>query len=89
MLEADGINCHVSGQYLQGGIGELASMDFARVYVDEENYQKALPLLLEYDNNSADTDASISNPKKQKQPVWLIAAIFLTASLTLYLITSN
>ena len=40
MLEANGIDAYVDGYYLQGGIGELAPMDFVSVSVDDGNEKK-------------------------------------------------
>ncbi|MEZ5449562.1 MAG: DUF2007 domain-containing protein [Thiolinea sp.] len=48
MLEAQGIAAHVGGHYLQGGVGEIATMDFARVWVADEDYEAARPLIAEY-----------------------------------------
>ena len=50
MLEASGIEAYVDGFYLQGGIGELATMDFASVSVDAENQEKARAIIAEYEN---------------------------------------
>ena len=41
LLENEGIACHVSGEYLQGGIGELPASGLIRVVVDERDYQQA------------------------------------------------
>ncbi len=49
MLEAHDIKAYVGGQYLQGGVGELASMDFASVSVDDENIALAQELIKEYE----------------------------------------
>ncbi|MEZ5476806.1 MAG: DUF2007 domain-containing protein [Thiolinea sp.] len=52
MLEAQGIAAHVGGHYLQGGVGEIATMDFARVWVADEDYEAARPLIAEYEDRS-------------------------------------
>ncbi|HEY9051132.1 MAG TPA: DUF2007 domain-containing protein [Gammaproteobacteria bacterium] len=49
MLEANGINAYVNGHYLQGGIGELAAMDFASVHVEELDVEAARELINEYE----------------------------------------
>lgn len=49
MLVANGINAYVNGHYLQGGIGELAAMDFASVHVDESDVQAARELIDDYE----------------------------------------
>ena len=52
MLEANDIPAHVVGEYLQGGIGELAAIDYVFVSVDEKNETKALELIHEYETGS-------------------------------------
>ena len=37
MLQAEGIEAHASGTFLQGGIGELPSGDFAVVRVPDDD----------------------------------------------------
>ena len=51
MLEANGIEAFVDGFYLQGGIGELATMDFVTVSVDKDNEEKAREIIEEYENS--------------------------------------
>ncbi len=50
MLEAHGIEAHVNGFYLQGGIGELAAHDYASVSVKNDDADQAKKLVAEYDN---------------------------------------
>ncbi|MEH6578181.1 MAG: DUF2007 domain-containing protein [Amphritea sp.] len=52
MLESQGIDSHVGGHYLQGGVGELASMNFATVSVPEEDVVAARELINEYEITS-------------------------------------
>jgi hypothetical protein len=47
-LKAGGINSHIGGQYLQGGIGELATMDFLTLQVEEEDRGPAMTVLKKY-----------------------------------------
>jgi len=49
MLRAEGIEAHVGGHYLQGGVGDLAPMDFATVLVSEPDVDGALVLVREYE----------------------------------------
>ena len=49
LLESKGIETHVGGTYLQGGIGELAAMDFATVSVDPSDIDKARKIINEYE----------------------------------------
>lgn len=55
MLKAHGIDAHVGGYYLQGGIGELAPAGFANVQVEEEDEQRERELVTEYDNTNRKT----------------------------------
>ena len=41
LLKNAGIACHVSGEYLQGGIGELPASGLIRVLVNEQDYAQA------------------------------------------------
>ncbi len=49
MLNANGIETHVGGYYLQGGVGDVAVFDFANVQVADEDVELALPLVAEYE----------------------------------------
>lgn len=49
MLEAHGIEAHVGGHYLQGGIGELAVQGFAAVYVEDTEVVAASSLIGAYE----------------------------------------
>lgn len=55
MLEAHGIDAHVGGHYLQGGIGELPVSGFACVLVPAEQALSARELIEAYE--SADGSA--------------------------------
>lgn len=49
MLEANGIETHVGGHYLQGAVGDLPAFDFAHVFVDEANFSRAETLIDAYE----------------------------------------
>jgi hypothetical protein len=50
MLNANGIETHVGGYYLQGGVGDVTVFDFANVQVADEDVAAAIPLVAEYEN---------------------------------------
>ena len=50
MLNANGIETHVGGYYLQGGVGDVAVYDFANVQVADEDVVLAQPLVAGYDS---------------------------------------
>lgn len=49
LLKSRGIEAHVAGHFLQGGVGDLATMDFANVYVAEEDSEEARVIIAEYE----------------------------------------
>jgi hypothetical protein len=48
MLHAEGIEAHVGGHYLQGGIGELPMTGFATVSVVEDDVVEARRIIERY-----------------------------------------
>ena len=56
MLESSQIEAHVSGYYLQGGVGDLQATDLAKVHVNDEDFTRAREILAEYEGNQADQD---------------------------------
>ena len=55
LLNSHGIQAHVSGSYLQGGIGDLAAMDFVSIQVANADVEKAHTIIAEYDNSQITT----------------------------------
>ena len=49
LLEQHGIEAHVSGYYLQGGIGELPVFDLIQVQVADEDETAALSIIRDYE----------------------------------------
>lgn len=57
MLRAHGLECHVGGHYLQGGIGDMAVQDFAVVHVADEDVTAAKELIAQYESDVKTPDA--------------------------------
>ena len=51
MLEAHGVEAFVGGQYLQGGVGDLAAMDFSTISVVDADADKARELVGKYERD--------------------------------------
>lgn len=51
MLAVYDIEAYVGGQYLQGGVGELATMDFATIAVADKDVEAAQALILKYERD--------------------------------------
>ncbi|MCH8498864.1 MAG: DUF2007 domain-containing protein [Marinobacter sp.] len=49
LLEAEGIETHVSGSFLQGAMGEIGTAGFSNVHVDDEDYYQARQLVEDYE----------------------------------------
>jgi hypothetical protein len=56
MLHAEGIEAHVGGHYLQGGVGELATMGFATVSVMDDDAAAARKIIERYQTDAATVD---------------------------------
>ncbi len=62
LLKSNGIEAHVTGHYLQGGVGELSAMGFANVHVADEDFNSAKPIIIEYENEKhPPTDTTNTN----------------------------
>jgi len=73
MLRANGIEAHVGGYYLQGGVGDLAAQDFANVHVADEDLDAASSLITEYDNS---TNNNSSGTKRSNSKFFLNVVLF-------------
>lgn len=45
LLESEGLDSLVLGEYLQGAVGELPALGLIRVVVDENDYEKACAII--------------------------------------------
>lgn len=62
LLQQQGIDCRIDGEYLQGGVGELQAMNYVRVLVDDSDVGKAQAIIDEWDArqvNSTDYQRSV------------------------------
>jgi hypothetical protein len=49
LLEQAGLSARIDGEYLQGGVGELAAFGMVRVMVEEKDYAEAEGVIREWD----------------------------------------
>lgn len=52
----EGINSHIMGGYLEGGIGEIQTMGVIKLIVEEQDFEQAKVLIREWENQRVDTD---------------------------------
>jgi hypothetical protein len=86
LLEANGIDSHVGGHYLQGGIGELAAADFATVHVADEDIARAKAIIDEYESNSQSSNKHITDKTEKKTGSYLEPLIVIVLSLLMIML---
>ncbi len=82
MLLSNSIEAHASGFYLQGGIGEMAPTDLAKVHVPDEDYDRAREIIREYEGNQFVQDSSDSdteNTESSSSQKYLLTIIIVIA----------
>lgn len=47
-LVAEGVHCHLAGEYLSGGLGELPAFGLYALMVDARQRERALALLVDW-----------------------------------------
>lgn len=86
MLEANGLEAHVGGYYLQGGVGEMATMDFAHVHVADEDMARARELIQEYEGeNGSSNEARSPEEARTTSHATRLVVILIAGSITLFL----
>lgn len=87
LLEADGIEAHVSGHYLQGAVGELAPGSFSNIHIADEDIEKATLVIEEYEKNQS-KPATMPEPSNNPLLTKVIAAgIFIFFIVYIYILT--
>ena len=82
MLLSNNIEAHVSGYYLQGGIGEMAPTDLAKVHVPDEDFEEAREIIREYEGNRPEqtgTQNGTNNAKSTPARKFLVTIIIVIA----------
>lgn len=99
LLQQQGINAQVSGEYLSGGIGELPAGDLVRVRVPQQHTAIARRILALYENGTehisegelealamSEAEPLSTYPLERRYPGWpLFLAIVALLSLALIL----
>jgi len=53
LMTQNGLNAALSGEYLQGGVGELQAMGVVRVMIEEEHYETGRQLVEQWESEEA------------------------------------
>ncbi|HEB58098.1 MAG TPA: DUF2007 domain-containing protein [Gammaproteobacteria bacterium] len=91
MLHARGIEAHVGGYYLQGGVGELAPTGFANVQVADEDAAAAAAVIAEYEAarpRRGVPQAAVADSRRSGVPGWLIIFLIVLLLLSLMYLAS-
>jgi len=76
MLSARNIEAYTSGYYLQGAIGDLSPSGFANVMVNDEDFDIAVSIIQEYEDNADRLESEESDSIEGEEghhPSWLKA----------------
>lgn len=82
LLKASGIDAYVGGHYLQGGVGELAAMEFATINVADKNVDSALSIIAEYEKN----DIQPNKTDQKNKSIFITPLIVLAISVIVMLL---
>ena len=86
LLEANGIEAHVGGHYLQGALGEIGAAGFTNVHVDDEDLYQARQLVSEYEETSGGSvsrAASDEEDRPDHYARWFLMALAIIALILL------
>ena len=84
LLKSNNIEAHVGGHYLQGGIGDLAAMEFATINVADEDVTQAKQIISEYEGDINITDDSNMNIYTAPVIVLAISIFIIYVSAVIY-----
>jgi len=71
LLEQEGIQGRVDGEYLPGGVGELQAIDLVRVMVDESDYERARQVIREWEAIQVEKEESATHKSTGILPVFI------------------
>lgn len=85
LLQQEGITGRVDGEYLQGGVGELQTMNMVRVMIDESDYSKAQAIIHEWESKPV-TDPIGQAPIKNSSNfgIGLLFGVLIGSGLTFW-----
>lgn len=73
LLEQNGIQAHIHGEALQGGVGELPAMGLLQLLVSDDDYDRARSLILAWERTPVATE---EREQKAGPPIWMGLLVF-------------
>jgi hypothetical protein len=89
LLKANGIDAHVGGHYLQGGVGDLAAMDFSTISVADENVETANAIVAEYESENKQCHKAGSENTNVFALPFIVIVICVLMILLVAIVSSN
>ena len=56
ILEQEGVDAHISGEYLQGGLGELPAMGLISILIEEQDHIRANKIISDWEQGKYSLD---------------------------------
>jgi len=90
LLENEGVDSRIDGEYLQGGIGELQAMGAIRVVVEEQDYSKARKIIDEWESLQPEVEPeNVQSTKKSSATNGFVLGVVLTVVIGYWLSSST
>ena len=78
LLKSKGVDAYVGGHYLQGGVGDLAAMDFATISVADADADAAISIIAEYESSAGCKTNKENDVSKFAMPlIVLVITVFM------------
>jgi len=75
LLEQEGVQGRVDGEYLPGGVGELQAINLVRVMVEEADYEGAVQIIRDWEAIHVDKEEKTKNKTSNGLSVFMIGAV--------------
>ena len=80
LLEANGIEAHVGGHYLQGAMGEIGAAGFSNVHVEDDDLYRARELVAEYEASAGSGASRVTaDDRPDHYARWFLLALAVIA----------
>ena len=80
-LSFEGIDSHIMGDLLQGGMGELQAHGLVKLMVDEEDFNQSITIIENWKNTKISENESVTtqsvSPKKNNKAILMFVIVFV------------
>ncbi len=80
-LSFEGINSHIMGDLLQGGMGELQAHGLVKLMVDEDDFDQSITIIENWKNTKISEDEKETvksvSPKKNNMAILMFVIVFV------------